>query len=200
MVGTEYQHNYSGPGDHFIAAGPQNNNSGSGAQYNAHNINFNAAQDSDASLFADLRITDPRDDKDRIERTKGGLLRNSYRWILENPDFQAWRNDPEKRLLWVRGDPGKGKTMLLCGLINELANEEVEPVYFFCQATDPRLNNATAVLRGLIYMLLEKKPNLIHFVREKYRHGGKRLFEDTNSWTALGKILVKICRSLLYHH
>ncbi|KAF4867445.1 Vegetative incompatibility protein HET-E-1 [Colletotrichum siamense] len=192
MAGIEYQHNNSGPGDQFLAAGSQNNNSGSGAQYNAHNINFNAPQDSDANLFADLCITDPRHDKDRIENTKGGLLRDSYRWILRNPDFQTWRKDSDKRLLWVKGDPGKGKTMLLCGLINELADEGAEPVYFFCQAADSRLNSATAVLRGLMYLLLKKRPSLVRFVREQYEHAGKRLFEDVNSWTALSKILVKM--------
>ncbi|KAH7327105.1 hypothetical protein BKA65DRAFT_62245 [Rhexocercosporidium sp. MPI-PUGE-AT-0058] len=40
------------------------------------------------SCIQDLRITDPREDKKRIEDTKGGLLRDSYRWILEHPDFQ----------------------------------------------------------------------------------------------------------------
>ncbi|KAH7418702.1 hypothetical protein BKA64DRAFT_691198 [Cadophora sp. MPI-SDFR-AT-0126] len=33
-------------------------------------------------------LTDPREDKKRIEDTKGGLLRDSYRWILEHPNFQ----------------------------------------------------------------------------------------------------------------
>ncbi|KAH9234811.1 hypothetical protein K456DRAFT_1835003 [Colletotrichum gloeosporioides 23] len=51
MAGTEYQHNSSGPGDQFIAAGPQNNNSGSGTQYNAHNINFNARTSAKFSLW-----------------------------------------------------------------------------------------------------------------------------------------------------
>jgi hypothetical protein len=35
----------------------------------------------------DLRLTDPRDDKKRIKETKGGLLEDSYHWILENSDF-----------------------------------------------------------------------------------------------------------------
>jgi hypothetical protein len=35
----------------------------------------------------DLRLTDPRDDKKRIEDTKGGLLEDSYCWILQNSDF-----------------------------------------------------------------------------------------------------------------
>ena len=97
----------------------------------------------------DLRLTNPRDDKKRIEDTKGGLLEDSYRWILENADFKRWRNNEQSRLLWIKGDPGKGKTMLLCGIINEL--DKLIPKtgllsYFFCQATDSRINNATAVL------------------------------------------------------
>lgn len=33
----------------------------------------------------DIRVTDPRDDKKRIEITKGGLLADSYRWFLNVP-------------------------------------------------------------------------------------------------------------------
>jgi len=29
-------------------------------------------------ILTDLRVTDPRDDKSRIEEAKGGLLKNSY--------------------------------------------------------------------------------------------------------------------------
>ncbi|CAG9950569.1 unnamed protein product [Clonostachys rosea f. rosea IK726] len=54
------------------------------------------------SCLADLRSTDPRDDKTRIERTKGGLLEDSYRWILNNDNFQQWRNDEQSRLLWIK--------------------------------------------------------------------------------------------------
>ena len=74
----------------------------------------------DQECIQHLRLTDPRDDKKRIEETKGGLLEDSYHWILENPDFQKWRNDEQNCLLWIRGDPGKGKTMLLCGITDEL--------------------------------------------------------------------------------
>jgi hypothetical protein len=53
----------------------------------------------DQECIQHLRLTDPRDDKKRIEETKGGLLEDSYRWILENSDFQQWRNDQQSRLL-----------------------------------------------------------------------------------------------------
>lgn len=146
--------------------------------------------DGDKQCLKDLRETDPRDDKTRIQDTKGGLLRDSYRWILDNDDFQRWRDDSQSQLLWIKGDPGKGKTMLLCGIIDELQKEPHNRLsYFFCQATEARLRNATAVLRGLIYLLVDQQPSLISHVRKKHDHAGKQLFEDRNAWEALSKIL-----------
>ena len=143
----------------------------------------------------DLRLSDPRDDKTRIEDTKGGLLEGSCHWVLETSDFQQWRNNPQTWLLWIKGDPGKGKTMLLCGIINELKKSIPKSTllsYFLCQATDSRINSATAVLRGLIYLLVDKQPSLITHVRKKYIHTGKALFEDTNAWVALCEIFASI--------
>jgi len=142
-----------------------------------------------------LRLTDPRDDKKRIEETKGGLLEDSYRWILKNSNFQQWRDDPQSRLLWIKGDPGKGKTMLLCGIINELNKSTAKTdhlSYFFCQATDSRINNATAVLRGLLYLLIDQQPSLISHIRKKHDHAGKALFEDTNAWIALSEMFTNM--------
>ena len=96
----------------------------------------------------DARHTDPRDDKKRIEETKGGLLADPYRWVLDNATFQQWQQDPHSRLLWIKGDPGKGKTMLVCGIIDELKKPTNNVSFFYCQGTDSRLNSATAVLRG----------------------------------------------------
>ncbi|KAF2804816.1 NACHT-domain-containing protein [Mytilinidion resinicola] len=143
----------------------------------------------------DLHLTDPRNDKKRIEDTKGGLLEGSYHWILKNSDFQEWSNTHQSRLLWIKGDPGKGKTMLLCGIINELKKSMAKSdllSYFLCQATDTRINNATAVLRGLIYLLVDQQPSLISHAQKKYEQTGKTLFEDANSWVALSEIFTNI--------
>ncbi|OQV05548.1 NACHT domain-containing protein [Cladophialophora immunda] len=155
---------------------------------------------SEERCLVDLRSTDPRHDKIRIEDTKGGLLRDSYRWVLGNAEFQRWRNDEHSGLLWIKGDPGKGKTMLLCGIIDELSPAtklagEVGGTllsYFFCQATDSRINSATAVLRGLVYLLANQQHSLLSYVRKKYDRAGKQLFEDANAWVALSEILTNI--------
>ncbi|KAM6476127.1 hypothetical protein HDV62DRAFT_384573 [Trichoderma sp. SZMC 28011] len=160
-------------------------------QGDIHNYDSHAPSQADPCLV-DLRTTDPRDDKTRIEETKGNLLKDSYCWILEHADFRMWLNDPQCRLLWIKGDPGKGKTMLLCGIINELELKPYRLSYFFCQATETGLRSATAVLRGLIYSLVIQQPSLLSHVREKYDRAGKQLFEDRNAWTALSKIFKSI--------
>lgn len=144
----------------------------------------------------DLHQTNPRDDKTRIQRTKGNLLKESYRWVLGHNDFKQWRDDPQFRLLWIKGDPGKGKTMLLCGIIDEIEKSTTMYClsYFFCQATEVRLSNATAVLRGLIYMIITQRPSLMSHVREKYDSSGKKLFDDGNAWEALSKILMSMLK------
>jgi hypothetical protein len=78
--------------------------------------------------------------------------------------------------------------MLLCGIINELSKPVAPTIrlcYFFCQATDSRINSATAVLRGLLYMLVIQQPSLVAHLREKYDQTNKALFEDANSWVLL---------------
>jgi NACHT domain/Heterokaryon incompatibility protein (HET) len=145
----------------------------------------------------DLCVSDLRDDKKRIEATKGGLLKDSYRWVLENSDFKQWRSAQQSELLWIKGDPGKGKTMLLCGIVDELEKSIAKSdllSYFFCQATDSRIDSATAVLRGLIYLLVYQQPSLISHVRKKYDHAGRTLFEDANAWVALSEIFTSILR------
>ncbi|CAN9427009.1 unnamed protein product [Alternaria alternata] len=145
----------------------------------------------------DLRHGDPKDDKKRIEETKGGLLVDSYRWVLDNDIFQQWQREPQTQLLWVKGDPGKGKTMLLCGIIDDLCSSMPKTAllsYFFCQATFSHLNSATAVLRGLLYMLITQQPSLASHIYKRYDIARKRLFEDANAWVALTEIWLEVLR------
>lgn len=96
--------------------------------------------------------------------------------------------------------------MLLCGIIDEI-NKEKDPTallsYFFCQATDPRLNNATSVIRGLIYLLVNQQPSLLSHIQKKYDEGAKNPFEGVNAWVALSKVFESlledsVCQSSTY--
>ncbi|KAF2626772.1 hypothetical protein BU25DRAFT_440399 [Macroventuria anomochaeta] len=147
------------------------------------------------ACLRDLYVTDPRHDKRRIEDAKGGLLKDASLWILSTSEFQEWYNGDHDSLLWIKGDPGKGKTMLVCNIANTLTEAKKRTdvlAYFFCQATDTRIINAAAALRGLLYMILEQQPSLTSHVQKKYEREGHKAFENSNSWILLTDILTNV--------
>jgi hypothetical protein len=160
-------------------------------QQQALQQNLEKLEEKDKEFIDLLCLSDPRLDQERIEMSKGVLLEASYDWILE--DLNQWRDDRQSRLLRIEGLPGKGKTMLLCGIIKELKKSMTDLSYFFCQATDKRISNAKAVLQGLLYMLFDQQPSLISNARDKH-HIRKSLDEDPNAWLTLSKIFKDILR------
>jgi hypothetical protein len=143
-----------------------------------------------------MHLSDPCDDKRRIEDIKGGLLQGSYYWVLKNHNFQQWRDNPESRLLWIKGDAGKGKTMLVCGIVDELKKSSTALSFFFCQGTDSRINSATGVLRGLIHQLVSHQPSLMTHLRKKYDQAGSAFFQDANAWVALSDIFTSMTKDV----
>ncbi|KAL2782344.1 NACHT domain-containing protein [Aspergillus keveii] len=148
--------------------------------------------DEDKACLRDLLVTDPEAERRRIEATKGGLLHDSFRWVLENAEFRKWHSSSQSQLLWIKGDPGKGKTMLMIGIIDELLLQvQSQPsrsiAYFLCQAAYPKLNNATSILRSVIYMLVQQQPHLISRLRQRYDIN-PNLFENANAFYSLSAI------------
>src|SRR5438552_16765612 len=86
--------------------------------------------------------------------------------------------------------------MLLIGVVRELQQLKSTHSgllsYFFCQGTDSSLNNATAVLRGLIYQVLDQQRSLISHLLKDYDKAGRQLFEDANAFVALSRIFTKM--------
>ena len=127
------------------------------------NIALDKAQNS--QYLHDLLLTDPQSDKDRIEASKDNLLKDSYTWILDDLAFLEWRNN-DTQLLWIKGDPSKGKTMIIIALIKELETilDSGTLSHFFCQSTIPELNNTASILHGLLYLLIAKHRTLIKYL------------------------------------
>ncbi|KAK4173966.1 hypothetical protein QBC36DRAFT_389340 [Triangularia setosa] len=127
-------------------------------------------------FISDLRVVDPQHNMEQIEKSKDELLDDVYKWILRTPEYEAFTNwdgsgsdCPPRRLLWMKGHAGTGKTMLMIGLIRQLSHQPValSPAlsFFFCQGTNTDLKNATA----------------------KYKESGADLFKDQNAFIALSE-------------
>ncbi|KAI1015425.1 hypothetical protein LB504_010980 [Fusarium proliferatum] len=155
----------------------------------------------DKDCLAALLVTDPRMDKKRIQSQKGDPLKESYEWILKSDAYNKFLDDPSSRVLWINGPPGKGKTMLLCGIIDEL-EMSLRPISFFlCQANvkEEDLSSDVAVIRGLIYVLLEHQPSLISELRRSYDKQKNRLFNSINSSELLKDILTTMLQDPSLH-
>ncbi|KAL6815604.1 hypothetical protein GGI42DRAFT_338848 [Trichoderma sp. SZMC 28013] len=165
-------------------------NQGNGNHITVHADTSNA----DTSFLQEISKTDPVYDKKRILMLKGPLLKESFSWILEHEDFNKWRHAKENGVLWIKGDPGKGKTMLLCGIIEDLEqNSQNENLsYFFCQATDDRINTAAAVVGALIKSLLKRHPTILLSTRKSHEDGAKGQLDGANALVILCEIFETI--------
>lgn len=174
----------------------------------------------DSRLLKRLCVVDPRDDMVKIEKKKDVLLYDAFKWILDMPEFKAFTDDTNAgaqddnhdgsyddasvlvppppsscRLLWIKGDAGTGKTMLLLGIIRELSARPatVNPSisHFFFQATDKTLNSNTAALRSLLWMLFLQQPHLLSHLREKYENAPMS-FRGDRAFINLSKVFESI--------
>ena len=144
------------------------------------------------ALFA----TDPTDDMHMIANKKDKLLDTTDSWILDNPTYSKWLQEDRSHVLWLHGDPGKGKTMLAIALIEEFTRKAQlgwsanngNLVYFFCDNQDDRRKTAPLILRGLIYQVLSQRSDLAICLHTEYEKQGEQLFTSPNSLHTLWRI------------
>ncbi|RFN44797.1 vegetative incompatibility protein het-e-1 [Fusarium flagelliforme] len=169
------------------------NNSNNTYNSGGGNISF-AKDDTEDEIRNAFWVTDPQSHKDDIQERKGGLIPESYRWILQGEHFTKWY-DQEYSLLWLNGDPGKGKTMSVCGIIDYISASSGSNTilsYFFCDTSDSNSNNATSVLRGIVYSIIFQNSMALSYVRERFKKLSKPLSDQRLAWPVLQKIFIGI--------
>ncbi|KAL9057391.1 MAG: hypothetical protein Q9162_002336 [Coniocarpon cinnabarinum] len=154
-------------------------------------------------LLRALGPTNPEVERDRILDEKDHLLEGSCSWVFEQDAFQTWwAGEEQDQILWIHGDPGKGKTMIISAAIEEISRRLQQCpdagilAYFFCQQQEPRLNTATAVLKGLLYSLASRYDSVAHRTQELVSDES-----DQSFWTlqhTLGKLLELCPRGPVY--
>ena len=148
-----------------------------------------------ASIQA-LFVTDPSDDMHMIANKKDRLLDTTDTWIQQNSEYRKWLTAGHSSILWLHGDPGKGKTMLAIALIESFV--KVKPVserssnvallYFFCDSQDDRRRTASLILRGIIYQIICQQPVLAIHLYNEYEKQREQLFTSPNSLQTLWRV------------
>ncbi|KAG8416856.1 hypothetical protein J3459_013578 [Metarhizium acridum] len=128
-------------------------------------------------------VPDPQIQLERIKMDKGGLYMERSEWLFHSNQFQTFLDKPEQQIFWITGDAGKGKTMLLCDIVDRLKSSRGKTTrifYYFCEARNSESElSKTAALRGLI--------GAIAFESDKYLDQlRKSLDKNQNAFKGVG--------------
>ncbi|KXG50320.1 uncharacterized protein PGRI_062870 [Penicillium griseofulvum] len=74
-------------------------------------------------------------------------------WLLEKPFFERWLDCSCSQLLWLRGRPGAGKTILTGHVINHLRNLGQDCCFFFFKEEDKSKVTINSFLRSLAWQM-----------------------------------------------
>ena len=156
------------------------------------------SRDEAQACLSALFLTDPRDDRANLIFTKGPRVDGTCQWIENHALYDSWLHS-YPQLLWLSGGPGKGKTMLSIFLAEQLekiakASQNQVFLQYFCDNKDEKRNTAVAILRGLIYQLLQSRQQLFDHILPTFRIQSESLLSFEPLWRIFESM---ICDSTL---
>ena len=160
----------------------------------------------DRDCLAAIFVSDPAIDQAETVMQKGLLLESACSWILQDPTYLAWLNrSTSQQILWIHGDPGKGKTMIALSLIRKLSMTTREAdsskpllAYYLCNNLQGR-SNVLAMAKSLLYQILKQQPHLLSHLRNDFNIQKAQLFSSLfGVWNLLGNIVRKVYARRIY--
>ncbi|KAJ4183519.1 hypothetical protein NW755_009554 [Fusarium falciforme] len=189
---------HTGEGNNFSNTGFQNIHTGGGNQIIQTGPDEETKQNRQCLSYMQQSGYVPEDQKASAERRKEQLFEPACEWIFKNPEFQQWRDGAYPPGLWLHGGPGKGKTKLLCSVLNHLLDSargtpiSSDPgllvTYSFLSDLDGD-REASFVVASLIHGLATQQPSYLRRISKDYDHENKYPFQGKRPFTALAGIL-----------
>jgi hypothetical protein len=126
--------------------------------------------------------------KDKVDDPTPGTLG----WFLNDERFRSWQAKDESSILWIKGSPGQGKTILTKFLLTRLEssldlNRHAVVIYFFFYDQDDNLQTVSAALRSLIRQLLSAR-DAFQIISFKFNIETSAINEDS-LWEILDELL-----------
>lgn len=107
-----------------------------------------------------LQPTAYNDEGGEFKKHLSSHLRNTGQWLLDSPTYKQWHSSKDDGILWVKGIPGSGKSVVAATLIDHLGKEKVPVLYFFFRQIIDANHVPQAALRDWLDQILEYSPPL----------------------------------------
>ncbi|KAJ3536624.1 hypothetical protein NM208_g6643 [Fusarium decemcellulare] len=138
------------------------------------------AKDCKNTLF----VSKPSSVRAELISFKGDLVQGTCEWIRHNDTYRSWLQANDSQLLWISGGPGRGKTMLSIFLTHELetlaSHSSALMLYVFCG--DKSHSTEIAILRSLLYQILDKSPTMAKHATAVRERSGHTLTSRQELW------------------
>lgn len=99
-------------------------------------------------------------DGSEYEKHLSSHLHGTGTWVFETEAYRQWYDGHEHGILWIRGIPGAGKSVLASSIIRRLAQEEAPIVWFFFRHTIGANRSPEGLLRDWLAQVLHHSPVL----------------------------------------
>ena len=118
-----------------------------------------------------LAVDDQEEDLDQLtDRCQPG----SCNWLFHQPELLSWMDEAHSiPLLWLKGIPGSGKSVLCSQLIQRLRQEDQSTVaYYFCDSYSSKNTQCAQVLKAIAAQLLRSHRRLAPYVLGGFANHG----------------------------
>ncbi|KAI0517612.1 hypothetical protein F5B22DRAFT_111272 [Xylaria bambusicola] len=158
-------------------------------------------------LKRDVEITMPWQMDQQLDASlqsdQGHTLTQMYEWAYgteEYKNFTDWSPTNPCRILWVHGDPGSGKTLLLRASARKLSQQDeshsdpIKPhvAYFFSQDGAPPQEGVLFLVKSLIAHVLHQQPSLSRHLTRKFENMKRTLYDNINDFYAMSTVFYSL--------
>lgn len=115
-----------------------------------------------------LQPTPYEEERSEFSRHISSYLSGTGEWLTSTTTYQERHQGQDNGLLWLKGIPGSGKSVLAASIINQLRKEEVPVLYFFFRQIINANHKPIAALRDWLCQILNYSPPLQAKLKNDY--------------------------------
>ncbi|CAI6029865.1 unnamed protein product [Clonostachys chloroleuca] len=144
--------------------------------------------ETDAEIRSWLKPTKYNAENGEFRKHQRSHLAGTGDWIRQTASYTEWHDSDDQGMLWIKGIPGSGKSVVAASLIERLSQEEQVPTLFFFFRQIIDANHApAALLRDWLDQVLSYSPPLQNRLKKEYidRNRGIDDVSENDMWGEL---------------